>query len=134
MGTKKIQIGNHDFLKVSVIPDVFLVHSRLEEDHKEDGKDKEFNKYSVGKWYSGKVFYNVRDMATWGCFVFQGVTELSMAMEDFHGSESNLPHLYFYTMSGGDRKNTNFKFQKSLISVEMSDIWFPASWFGPSCC
>lgn len=61
-------------------------------------------------------------MATRGCFVFQGVTELSMTMEDFHGSESNLPHLYFYTMSGADRKNTNFKFQKSLISVEKSDI------------
>ena len=100
----EIKVSIHDFSKALVIPDTILVHSIPEEDHKGDGEDKECNKYSVGKWYSGKMFYSVKDMA----------------IEDFYEPEIILPHLYFYTESGGDRK-------KQIQSSEKSNIYFTAS-------
>ena len=56
-------------------------------------------------------------MATQSSSAIRGVTELSMAIEDFYGA-ANIPlRLYMYSNSGGDKKNTNFKVQKTLISL-----------------
>ena len=56
-------------------------------------------------------------MATQSTSVSRGETELSIALEDFNGPENIPPRLYLYTYGGGDKKNTNFKVQKSLISL-----------------
>lgn len=42
-------------------------------------------------------------------------------MEGFYEPENIPPYLYFYTDGGGDRKSTNFKVQKSLISLFLHD-------------
>ena len=52
---KELKDGDHDFSKVSVIPDSILAHSIPEEYYEES----EYNKDIAGKWYSLKLFYSV---------------------------------------------------------------------------
>lgn len=52
---KEPKDGDHDFSKVSVIPDSILAHSIPEEHYEES----EYNKDIAGKWYSLKFFYSV---------------------------------------------------------------------------
>ena len=51
-----------------------------------------------------------------------GATELSKVMQDFYGPENIPPCLYLCTDGGGDRKKTNFKALKSLISLFLYDL------------
>ena len=44
-----------------------------------------------------------------------------MAKDNFYGPENILPYLYLYTDGDGERKNTNFKVQKNLISLFLHD-------------
>ena len=69
---QKFKVGDYNFPKLLVISNAILVHSLPEEDHKKDGEDSECNKYIVGKWYSGKVFYSVKDMRAQGTSAFLG--------------------------------------------------------------
>ena len=116
---EKFKVGDYDFSKVSVIADAILVHSIAQEDHKEDGEDTECNKDTVGKWYSAKVLYNVKDMEIQGSSPIGEVTQLSKVMEDFYGPENIPTCLYLYADGGGDKKITKFKVLKSLISLSL---------------
>ena len=55
-------------------------------------------------------------MATEGSTAERGATELSMTLKEYYGS-AILPRVSIYADGGGDRKNNNFKVQKSLIAV-----------------
>ena len=80
---EKFKVGDYGFSKVSVIQDGILVHSTLEEDHRKDGQDTKCNKDTVGKMYSGKVFYSIKDKATQGSSAIRMVTERRMRIKDF---------------------------------------------------
>ena len=109
------KVGDHDFSKSSLIPDAILVHTIPDA---AEVKEEEFerNKQSVGNWYRGKVFYSVKNMATEGSTANRGAAEISSALHLRYANDVP-PRLYLYTDGGGDRKNNNFKVQKSLISL-----------------
>ena len=109
------KVGDHDFSKVSMIPDATLIHTIPNVEENEDG-DVECNKHSVGAWYSGNVFYSVKDMATEGSSAMRGATETSVALIAQY-QDSIPPRLSLFADGAGDRKNTNFKVQKGLISL-----------------
>ena len=112
---EKFKVGDHDFSKVSLISDATLIHSIPGDDSK-DAEQIECNKETVGKWYTGKVFYSVKNMATEGSTAERGATELSLALKEFYGLTIP-PRLYLYADGGRERKNDNFKVQKSLIEL-----------------
>ena len=66
--------------------------------------------------YTGKVFYSVKDMVTEGSSAKRGITETSLALES-QFKKLIPPCVYIYADGAGDRKNTNFKVQKGLISL-----------------
>ena len=89
----KFKAGDQNLSKVPVILDANLVHLKPEEDHKEDGEDTKWNKDSGGKWYSGKVFYRLKEMTIRSSSTMQWKTELRTMMEVFYGPE-NVPLVY----------------------------------------
>ena len=92
-----------------------LIHTIPEQD--EEDENSEYNKQSVGKWYTGKVFYSIKDMLTQGSSAMCVVAELSAALTSHYELEECPSRMYLYTDGGSDRKNSNFKVQKSLISL-----------------
>ena len=78
----------------------------IPENEEEEQEDTECNKQSVGKWYTGKVFYSVKDMPTQGSSAIRGVAEVNTALMSHYDSENFPSRLYLYTDGGGDRKNT----------------------------
>ena len=58
------KVGDHDYSLLSLIPDTIILHSIPEKnDEEEEDENTECNKQSVGKWYSGKVFYSLSLLA-----------------------------------------------------------------------
>ena len=56
-------------------------------------------------------------MATEGSTALRGVTELSEALEKLYCKDSIPCRLYVYADGSGDRKNSNFKVQKGMMSL-----------------
>ena len=53
-----------------------------------------------------------------GSTASRGVAELSKALSRIYTDDATVPpRLYLYTDGGGDRKNSNFKVQKSLLAL-----------------
>ena len=78
-GKKTFKVGDHDFSKVFMIPDGTLIHTILILIEIEDNV--ECNKKSLGAWYTGQMFYTVKDMVTEGSSAKRGITETSLALE-----------------------------------------------------
>ena len=51
VGHKVMKVGDHDFSKVSIIPDTLLIHDIP------GCNDEEEESSSVGEWYRGQVYY-----------------------------------------------------------------------------
>ena len=62
-----------------MIPDGTLIHTIPTLEEIEDNF--ECNKKALGAWYTGKVFYTVKDMVTEGSSAKRGITETSLALE-----------------------------------------------------
>ena len=99
-----------------MIPDAILIHS-IPENEEEGQEGTECNKQSVGKWYTGKVFYSVKDMPTKGSSAMRGAAEVKTALMSHYDSENFPSRLYLYTDGGGNRKNINYKVQRGLIAL-----------------
>ena len=89
----------------------------MPENEEEEQEDTECNKQYVGKWYTGKVFYSVKDMPTQDSSAMRGAAEVNTVLISHYDSENFPSHLYLYTDGGGDRKNTNYKVQRGLIAL-----------------
>ena len=85
---------------------------------KSEEGDGERNKERIREWYTGQVYYSIKDMTTEGSSAVRGAAELSKALEEEYGDL--IPsRLYLYTDGGGDRNDTHFKVQKSLMALFM---------------
>ena len=111
------KVGDHDYSKVSLIPDAILFHSIPENaDLEALNSEEEYNKEAVGKWYTGQVFYSVKDIHLQGSTAIRGIAELDKALNYLHSNINSVPiYLYLYTDGGGNRKNSNFKVQRSFL-------------------
>ena len=87
-GGKKVIVGlnekflltNHDFSKLSIIPDTYLLHEIPEKDELMDEKvnDGLLNKDPcLGEWYSGQVFQGVKSMVSEGSSAMQCAAEIA---------------------------------------------------------
>ena len=101
-------VGDHDFTKLSLIPDVYLLHERPKPDGSE-GSTK------VGEWYRGQVYYRITSLLTEGSSAMRFTAELSEVMTQHF--EKPTAHLYAYTDGGTERKVDNLSVQKSYISL-----------------
>ena len=79
------KVGDHDFSRVSLIPDAMLFHSIPDRNEEATHSPEECNKETGGKWYTGKVYYCVKNMPLKGSTVVGGVAELDTALRQQYG-------------------------------------------------
>ena len=90
------KVADHDFSKLSIIPDAVLVHDIPEnyEHTTEDESEKELissSKSSKGDWYAGKVYYSFKSIVLEGS-TSCGVTEMGNVLENVYvDNETILP-------------------------------------------
>ena len=102
-------VGDHDFSKMSLIPDAVLVHD-IPETVDDNQKDE------VGAWYRGQMYYAIKNMIMEGSSANRGAAELSSVLS--HEFDGKLPpRLFAYTDGGGDRRVTYWSVQKGIISL-----------------
>ena len=66
-------VGGHDFTKLSLIPDAYLLHQLPEPDDSE-GSPK------VGEWYTRQVHYGLKSIVTKGSSAMRCAAELPEVM------------------------------------------------------
>ena len=102
------KVGDHDFSKFSLIPDVILLHDvprSGEDDAYTDEEEGEYVKTSLGSWYRGTT-------------AWRGVAEL---YEPLKGYYQTVPQrVYIYADGGGDRRITFLRVQMALIAMFLS--------------
>ena len=57
----------------------------------------EYNKEAARKWYTGQVFYSVKDMPLQGSTAIRGIAELDKALDYLYSNINSVPiYLYLY--------------------------------------
>ena len=104
---QSFEVDDHDFSKISIILDAVFVQKIPE--NKEQG-DKGFQ----SSWFSGKVFYSVKNMVTQGSSALRGAVEMAKILKSQRISASR-----FYAISdgGGDRRFDYLSIKKALIGM-----------------
>ena len=95
---KTFMVGDHDFTKLSLIPEAYLLHELPEPDDSE-GSPK------VGEWYTGQLYYGLKNMVTEDSSAMRCAAELSEVTTQHF--EKHLAHLYAYTDGGHECKVDN---------------------------
>ena len=107
---EKFHVADHDFTKLSLIPDAYLLHeipeSRDDLTAEESCDDIESGEKSrSGEWFTGQVFYGFKSMVSEGSTSMRCAAELGELMiEQF---ETIPPYLYVYSDGGPERKTDN---------------------------
>ena len=94
------EVGDHDFTKFSIVPSVTLVNDIPTE--------------ITGSWYSGKVFYALKESAFEPSSPIRHVTELCSCL---HSLGDVNPVLLLYTDGGPDHRLTYLSVQVALIAL-----------------
>ena len=114
VGAKKLlRVADHDFSKVSLIPDAVFVL-----DFPEPQDDKPADEYlhddSKNSWFRGQVYYGVKNMVTQASTALRGVAEMGEIL-DLEGSQASR---FFAITDGGRDRRTDYLFaQKSVIGL-----------------
>ena len=109
---QSFEVGDHDFSKISIIPDAVFVQKIPE--NKEQG-DEGFQ----SSWFSGKVFYSFKNMVIQGSSALQGVVEMAKILKSQRISASR-----FYAISDGvdDRRVDYLSVKKALIGMFLDEL------------
>ena len=94
-------VGDHDFTKLSLIPDAILVHDISEDNTSSDILENEAGNAweNIGRWYQGQIYYGITEMALEGSSAIRGAVEIGNLIV----SQGNvLPCLFAYTDGGVD--------------------------------
>ena len=94
------EVGDHDFTKFSMVPSVTLVNDIPTE--------------ITGSWYTGKVFYTLKESAFESSSPIRHVTELHSCLQCLGGAN---PILILYTDGGPDHHLTYLSVQVTLKAL-----------------
>ena len=67
---QSFEVSDHDFSKISIIPDAVFVQKSPENKQQDD-------EGFQSSWFSGKVFYSFKSMVTQGSSALRGVVEIA---------------------------------------------------------
>ena len=111
-----LQVGDHDFSKISLIPDAILIQDIPRPNVTHTGEDEDVLEGSETKsWYRGQVYYSVKSMVGEGSTAWRCMVELGKVLEAHH---VNIPsRVYCYTDGGGDRRMTFLQVQLAVIAL-----------------
>ena len=113
---EKFLVTDHDFSKLSIIPDAYLLHEIPEKDELRAEKvdDDLLDKGSrLEEWYFGQVFYGFKSMVSERSSAMRCAAEIAYVMtENF---DKTPPYLHVYSGGGPERKTDNLSVQKSYI-------------------
>ena len=104
------QVADHDFSKISIIPDAVFIQQIPEENYNEGD---EFN-IDTNSWFFGQVYYGFKNMVTQGSSAIRGVVEMGKIIET---EKINATRFYAITDGGGDRRVDFLSIQKSLADL-----------------
>ena len=124
---QKFEVADHDFSKLSIIPDAVLVHDipEVTEDiiHNSSSDEDERqliegSKCHTGEWKAGKVFYAFKSMVLEGSTALRGVVEMENVLEmNYTTKGTPIPErFYLITDGGGDRNILHLSAKKTLVS------------------
>ena len=114
---QKFVVGDHDFSKISIIPDVVLVHDIPHtidpECDSEGGSDEDstITDSRENSWYRGTASYSFKNMITEGSTALRGVVEMGNVVT------GDPTRFFAITDGGGDRRVNFLSVEKSLISL-----------------
>ena len=115
---EKFLVTDHDFSKLSIIPNAYLLHETSEKDELANEKvsDDLLDKGSrLGESYYGQVFYGFKSMVSKGSNAMQCAAEITdVIIEHF---DQTPPCLYAYSDNGPERKTDNLSVQKSNTAL-----------------
>ena len=112
---ESFQVGDHDYSKMSIIPDACLVHEIPESS--EEPLDYEVTTQENSKrnsWFSGQVFYGFKSMVTQGSTAMRGVAEMGKILKE---NGATVSRFYAITDGGGDRRVDYLSVRKAIISL-----------------
>ena len=117
---EKFHVADHDFTKLSLIPDAYLLHEipKSKDDliaEKSCDDIESGEKFCSGEWYTGQVFYGFRSMVSEGSTAMGRAAELGELM--IEQCETIPLYLYVYSDGGPKRKTNNLSVQKSYIAL-----------------
>lgn len=116
------KVGDHDFSKLSVIPDAVLVH-QIPSFNLSDAPDIDESDQVVegtksnGSWYAGNVYYTFKNMALEGSTAIREVVEMGRVLETEYVDRDIPERFYLITDGGGDRNITNISVIKPLVAL-----------------
>ena len=118
---KKVLVGvnesfkaaDHDFSKVSLIPDAIFVQD-IPEPRDDKSADEYLHDDSKNSWFRGQVYYGVKNMVTQAITALRGVAEMGKIL-DLEGSQAS--RFFAITDGGEDQQMDYLSLQKSLIGL-----------------
>ena len=108
----------HDFSKLSIIAEAYILHEIPEKHELTDEKvdDDLLDKGSrLGEWYSVQVFYGFKSMVSEGSIAMRCAAEIADVITGHF--DKTPPCLSVYSDSGPERKTDNLSVQKSYIAL-----------------
>ena len=106
-----MSVADHDFSKLSLIPDAILVHDIP--GNSDFDLDANVDAEAVGAWYRGQVHYGIKNMANEGSTAIRGAVEIAEGVKQHISPE----RLYCYTDGGGDRNVVHLAVQKAIVAI-----------------
>ena len=95
---ESFRVADHDFSKVSLIPDAIFVQD-IPEPQDDNPDDKYLHDDSKNSWFHGQVYYRGKYIVTQVSTAFRGVAEMGKIL-DLEGRQAS--HFFTITDSGRD--------------------------------
>ena len=113
---EKFQVGDHDFSKISLIPDAILLQDIPKQNNVESGEENDVEEgRSDQSWYRGQVYYAIKSMVTEGSTAWRCMVELGNVLQQHYAKVP--PSVYVYSDGGGDRRMTFLQVQLATIGL-----------------
>ena len=111
-----LQVSDHDFSKISVIPDAILLQDIPLQKNTDENDENDLMEGATDKsWYRGQVYYGIKSMVTEGSTSWRCMVELGNVLEEEYTVFP--PRVYCYTDGGGDRRMTFLQVQLAVIAM-----------------
>ena len=113
---ESFQVADHDFSKLSIIPDAILVQQIPEDVEQVEAEPEKAVGGKTNGWFSGQVFYAFKTMVNEGSTAARGVVEMGKIIDQLDLVEKPC-RILAITDGGGDRRVDYLSVQKTLISL-----------------
>ena len=91
---ESFRVADHDFSKVSLIPDAIFVQD-IPEPQDDKPADEYLHDDSKNSWFRGQVYYKVKNMVTQATTALRGIVEMGKILDSLKNTCKEVKHLVF---------------------------------------